>query len=162
MKILDLSAGWRWIWHDPHHRDTVYLDRRAEVMPDVVADSRRLPFKEGVFGLVVFDPPHVNFGTSTNMARDYGHCTTAEIREIVRDTGMEAHRVCQPNALMALKWNDHDQPQGTILALLAAGWEPLFGHKMGRKNNRSVTRWSMLRRSSQSRSACDVQALGSD
>jgi hypothetical protein len=118
MKILDLSAGWRWIWHDPHHRDTVYLDRRAEVAPDVVADSRCLPFKQGVFDLVVFDPPHVNFGASANMSRDYGHHTTVEIREIVRNTGKEAHRVCRPDALMAFKWNDHDQPQGTILALL--------------------------------------------
>lgn len=148
MKILDLSAGARNIWFDKSHRDAVYVDRRSEVNPTVVADSRALPDEVGTaFDLVVFDPPHVNFGANGNMAKRYGHHTTAEIRDIISGTAKEAHRVTKDSALMAFKWNDHDQPLMKVLGLMAAWWEPLFGHKTTIRSKHSCsTQWVMLRR----------------
>ena len=145
VRILDLSAGNRAIWFNRKHPDCTYIDKRAEVMPDLVCDSRDvLPFMAGTFDLMVFDPPHVNFGKTSNMARVYGHHTTAEIVDIIEKTSTEAHRVSRKDALMAFKWNDHDIPLPTVLKLLR-GWEPLFGH-LTKDGPGSKTYWCLLRR----------------
>lgn len=147
MKILDLSAGYRGIWLDKACSDCIFLDAREETAPDVVADSRRLPFRNGLFDLIVFDPPHVNFGRGSNMSYDYGHHTTAQIRDIVYASAMEACRVAKAEALMAFKWNDHDQKIGNILALMRQWWKPLFGHCVTmRTAHASSTAWIMLRK----------------
>ena len=150
MKILDMSAGNRAVWYDKAYRDATYVDCRPEVNPDIVADTRRLPAQVGDgYSLVVFDPPHVNFGANAQMSQTYGHHTTDEIRSIVRDSAREAHRVTLPDALMALKWNDHDQSFEKILSLMAEWWEPLFGHAVTQRTKRvSTTKWVMLRRKS--------------
>jgi hypothetical protein len=147
MRILDISAGKRAVWCDKRHRDTVYVDVRPEVKPDIVADARALPLADGGFDLVVFDPPHVNFGANSNKARDYGHHTTAAIREIVAGSAKEAWRVSRPGALMSFKWNDHDQKLAKVLALMAQWWEPLFGHVTSvRAKHVCQTQWVMLMR----------------
>lgn len=148
MKILDISAGRRAVWFDKDHRDATYIDVRPEVEPTIVADARALPSEVGDgFALVVFDPPHVNFGAKSNMSRDYGHHTTAEIRDIISGSAREAHRVSSRDALMAFKWNDHDQSVGKVLDLMSPWWEPLFGHGVSGSHRRgSMTSWVMLRR----------------
>ena len=146
MKILDLSAGNRAVWFDKNYRDVVFVDIRP-VGPSVVADSRSLPFAAGTYDLVVFDPPHVNFSAGAELSKTYGHHTTEEIRTLIRETGQEAYRVTRRDALMAFKWNDHDQKLSKVLALMAAWWEPLFGHKTAmRTKHASATTWVMLRR----------------
>ena len=147
MKILDLTAGNRAVWFDKNYRDAIYVDCRPEVDPTFVLDSRSLPHDWADFGLIVFDPPHVNGGKNGNISRDYGHHTSAEIRDIVSRGAREAHRVSRTDALMAFKWNDHDQPLPKILDLMAPWWEPLFGHKTAsRTKHSSSTQWVMLRR----------------
>jgi hypothetical protein len=148
MKILDLSAGRRAVWFDKNHPDATYIDVRPGVQPTVVADARALPESIGSgFSLVVFDPPHVNGGKNGNISRDYGHHTAEEIRDIIRGSAKEAHRVTAPLALMAFKWNDHDQKLPKVLALMSDWWEPLFGHVTSvRKKHNCQTYWVMLRR----------------
>ena len=148
MKILVLSAGNRAVWFDKDYRDTVYVDIRSEVKPTFVADSRALPPEIGEgYDLIVFDPPHVNFGANADMSKAYGHHTTAEIRDIISRSAREAHRVSRPDALMAFKWNDHDQSFTKVMALMAPWWEPLFGQKTSmRTKHASTTQWVLLRR----------------
>lgn len=148
MKILDLSAGRRAVWFNKSHPDATYVDIRPEVEPTVVADARELPPAIGFdYSLVVFDPPHVNGGKNGNISRDYGHHTTEEIRDIIRRSAREAHRVTKSDALMAFKWNDHDQKLSKVLGLMADWWEPLFGHATSmRKKHVCQTYWVMLRR----------------
>lgn len=136
------------MWFDKSHRDCTYVDARASVEPDIVADTRELPAAVGEgFGLVVFDPPHVNGGKNGNISRDYGHHTTAEIRDIIKRSAREAWRASLPDALMAFKWNDHDQKLDKVLALMAEWWEPLFGHSTSvRAKHVCQTYWVMLRR----------------
>lgn len=154
MKILDMSAGNRAVWFNKAYQDTTYVDCRAEVNPDVVADTRSLPFSDDSnFDLVVFDPPHVNFGKNAEMSKTYGHHTTEDIRNIVAGSAKEAHRVSKPDALMAFKWNDHDQKLDKVLALIQEWWEPLFGHKTSiRQKHVSTTTWTMLRRKNEPKS----------
>lgn len=145
MKILDLSAGRRAIWFNKEHPLTVYLDKRAEVNPTIVCDTTAIPESVGDgYQLVVFDPPHLNYGKNSNMSRDYGHHTTAQILATIEGTAKEAHRVTVPNALMALKWNDHDIRLQRVLDLMPL-WEPLFGH-LTKDGPGSKTYWVMLRR----------------
>lgn len=145
MKILDLSAGNRAIWFNKKHPLATYLDKRKEVDPDIVCDTNSLPEEVGAcYDLVVWDPPHMNCGPKSNMSRVYGHHTTAEILKLLEQTGNEAHRVSNVNALMALKWNTHDIKLKRVFDLLPK-WEPLFGH-LTKDGPGSQTYWIMLRR----------------
>ena len=147
MKILDLSAGHRAVWWNKQYPDTVFIDIRLSTLPTVCCDSRALPFRDAIFDLVVFDPPHVNFSAGAEMSKEYGHHTTEEIRDIVRRSAQEASRVTRAEALMAFKWNDHDQKLVKMLALLDPWWDPLCGHKVAiRTKHASATTWMLLRR----------------
>lgn len=148
MKILDLSAGNRAVWFNKQHPLATYLDKRESVKPTFVCDTRSIPSEVGEeFDLVVFDPPHVNFGKNAQMSKTYGHHTSEEIRDIVKLSSKEAHRVTKTNALMAFKWNDHDQKLDKILSLMSEWWEPLFGHATSvRTKHNCQTYWVMLRR----------------
>lgn len=155
MKILDMSAGNRAVWFDKNYRDTTYVDVRAEVKPTIVADTRQLPAEVGDgYDLIVFDPPHVNFGANAEMSKTYGYHTTADIRSIIAGSAKEAHRVSRPDALMAFKWNDHDQSFTKVLGLMSQWWEPLFGHATSvRTKHACQTQWVMLRRRSEAEAA---------
>jgi hypothetical protein len=150
MKILDMSAGNRAIWIQKNLDFVTYLDKRPEAQPDIVCDTRNLPEEVGDgYALIVFDPPHLNFGKSSNMSKSYGHHTTEEILDIVAGTAKEAHRVASPSSLMAFKWNDHDISLDRALELLSPYWAPLFGHHMrnrGGADAKSQSYWVMLLR----------------
>lgn len=145
MKILDLSAGNRAIWFDKNYPLATYLDIRESVEPNIVCDTTNLPKEVGEnYDLVVFDPPHLNTGKNSNMAKCYGHFTTEQILKLVMGTAREAHKVTRSNALMALKWNTHDIKLQRVLDLMPQ-WEPLFGH-LTKDGPRSQTYWVMLKR----------------
>ena len=141
--ILDLSAGFRWMWDDRKRDDVVFLDIRRQTSPTVLADSRRLPFKDGTFELILFDPPHVNFGARSNMSRDFGHLTTAQIRDLLKGTFAESRRVAAKGAKMVFKWNDHDQRLERVLEIARPWWLLMFG-SCHRRNSRGATLWCMM------------------
>ncbi|MDF3822360.1 SAM-dependent methyltransferase, partial [Leptospira sp. 96542] len=80
------------MWFDRAHPDVVFGDRRSETLtvtdrshgnasgtrtlriaPDVLLDFRALPYADGVFKLVAFDPPHlVRAGPRSWLAAKYG------------------------------------------------------------------------------------------
>lgn len=143
-----MSAGNKGVWFDKNYRDAVFVDIRESVNPTIVADTRELPVTVGNnYDLIVFDPPHVNFGKNAELSKTYGWHTTDEIRDIIKRSSAEAHRVSRPDALMAFKWNDHDQKLDKVMALMSEWWEPLFGHKTSsRTKHSSQTYWVLLRR----------------
>ena len=55
--ILDSTAGTREMWRG-QTSNVIFLDRRPEVRPEIVADIRFLPFRPQIFQTVIFDPPH--------------------------------------------------------------------------------------------------------
>ena len=150
MKILDLSAGNRAIWIDKNNPLVTFLDKRAEVKPTFVCDTKNIPEEVGKdFDLVVFDPPHENVGANSNMTKFYGHSTRTEIIETIKGSGREAHRVTKENALMAFKWNDHAYKLDKVLELLSEYWEPLFGQHLknrGGSDAKSQSFWVLLLR----------------
>lgn len=54
--ILNATCSFYRNW--PSHA-TLRMDNRALVDPDIVADARFLPFRDGVFDMVYCDPPHM-------------------------------------------------------------------------------------------------------
>lgn len=140
-----MSAGKRAIWHNKHHPLATYVDSRFDMNPDVVCDTRSMPFEKNSYDLIVFDPPHMNCGPTSDMSKRYGHFTTEQIRSIISGSAKEAHRVGKRSALMAFKWNSHDQSLTKVLDLMSAYWEPLFGH-MTKNGPHSQTYWVMLKR----------------
>ena len=145
MKVLDLSAGNRAVWYNKNNPICTFLDKRESVKPDIVCDTTNLPDAVGVdYDLIVFDPPHMNCGPNSNMSKVYGYHTTKEILRTIEGSGKEAHRVSKDNALMALKWNNHDIKLQRVFDLMP-NWEPLFGH-LTKNGPRSQTYWTMLRK----------------
>jgi tRNA G10 N-methylase Trm11 len=144
VKILDMSAGKRNIWFQRLYPDTVFIDKRPEMFPDVVADSHHLPFPDGLFDLIVFDPPHMVHGESSMMAKYYGSLSGTEIKDLIHQSSLEAYRVSTPQAMLSFKWNDHDVRLDHTLPLME-GWEPLFGHNF-KAGRRSETYWVLCRK----------------
>lgn len=144
MKILDLSAGNRAIWFNKKHPLALYLDKRAEVEPDIVCDTRSLKGIGFDFDLIVWDPPHKNCGPNSNMSKTYGYHTTEEILDTIEKTAREVWSHTKKNGLMALKWNTSDIKLDRVFKLMPL-WEPLFGH-LTKVSSRSQTYWVMLRR----------------
>jgi len=144
MKILDMTAGNRAVWFDKNNPLVTFIDKRKKVKPDLVMDSTKTKFKKGTFDLIIFDPPHMNCGKKSNMSRIYGHHTTKQILKFISGTGKEAHRVSKSNALMALKWNNHDIRLQRVFDLMPQ-WEPLCGH-LTKDGPGSQTYWCLLKR----------------
>jgi hypothetical protein len=147
LKILDATAGSRAVWFDKNYRDTTYLDlvdRRYH--GNELGDCRHTRFENGEFDIVVFDPPHMNVGPTSSMAQSYGHFTTHEIRELVRDAFAEFHRILRADGLVAFKWADHDMSLDKILSPVR-GFDRLVGVPTAmRTKHSSQTFWVLMRK----------------
>jgi ubiquinone/menaquinone biosynthesis C-methylase UbiE len=150
-RVLDVACGSRMFWFDRQNPDAIFSDKRRErhtltdkssrggvreliVDPDIEADFTALPFDDGSFPLVVFDPPHlVGNGRSGWLAKKYGKLGTAW-REDLRAGFAECFRVLAPDGVLVFKWNEHEIPVSAVLALTPVA--PLFGNRCG-KNAKS-------------------------
>lgn len=147
MKILDATAGNRAVWFDKQYPDAEYIDiRDTGDARNQNMDCRHTSYEDGEFDLVVFDPPHGVIGPNGAMATRYGHYTTQEILDLVRDSFTEFHRILKPDGLVAFKWSTHDMKLERVLAL-TSGFDRLVGVPTAmRSKHASVTYWCLLRR----------------
>lgn len=155
MKVLDPCCGSRMMWFDPSDSRAVFGDIRQEtltmtdrthrvdgtrtltVAPDRLMDFRDLPYADGTFKLVVFDPPHLNrAGQQSWMRAKYGALDVATWRDDLRAGLAECFRVLVPDGVLIFKWNETQIPVRDVLALTPE--KPLFGHQSGK---RSGTHW---------------------
>ncbi len=134
-------------WFDRADDRALFLDKRREthsltdssskggqrtlaIDPDMVADFTDLPFKDGLFSMVVFDPPHlVRAGKKGWLAKKYGKLGD-DWRDDLRKGFSECFRVLKPEGTMIFKWNENDVPISQILALTPE--RPLFGNRGGK------------------------------
>lgn len=157
-RVLDACCGPRMMWFDRDHPDVVYGDRRAEqiaitdrshgnpdgerilnINPDARMDFTNLPFRDGAFKLVVFDPPHlVRAGRKSWMAAKYGKLS-GNWRDDLRRGFEECFRVLDQDGVLVFKWNETQVRIAEVLAL--APVKPLFGHPSGRKG---LTFWMVF------------------
>lgn len=146
-KILDPCCGSRMFWIDKKNPAAVFGDIRKEehvlcdgrsltISPDVEIDFRCLPYNDGSFKLVVFDPPHlIRAGKQSWLALKYGVLNTAWQSDIALGLA-ECFRVLATDGVLIFKWNEIQIPLSEILKLTPE--KPLFGHPSGKRAN---THW---------------------
>jgi len=154
MRVLDPCCGIRSFWFDQNHPDVIFGDQRRETVivtdrthhkdgtrvlriePDVLLDFRALPYPDGAFKLVVFDPPHLErAGPRSWMAGRYGKLGQ-NWRDDLRRGFAECLRVLHPDGVLVFKWSETQVRMSEVLAL--APLQPLFGHRSGRNG---LTHW---------------------
>ena len=154
-RVLDPCCGSRMMWFDRQHPDVVFGDQRNETLtvtdrshgradgtrtlciePDVLLDFRDLPYTDGAFSLVAFDPPHVvRAGPKSWLAAKYGKLGS-DWRDDLRQGFSECFRVLAANGVLVFKWNETQIKVREVLELTPA--KPLFGNTSGKK---SGTHW---------------------
>lgn len=111
--------------------------RVLDVNPDVLLDFTALPFPDGTFRLVAFDPPHVKrAGPKSWLAAKYGKLP-AGWQEELRLGFAECFRVLRPGGVLVFKWNETQIKVKEVLNL-ALPQTPLFGNTSGKKQG---THW---------------------
>ena len=140
--ILDACCGCRMFWFNKNHPNVIYMDnreldetmcdgRRIVVKPDVIGDFRHMPFPDGSFRLVVFDPPHLKrAGASSWLARKYGKLNPETWQDDLRAAFSECFRVLIPNGFLIFKWNEDQIKIYDVVKLSPE--QPLFGQRHGK------------------------------
>lgn len=153
--ILDACCGSRMFWFDKNNTNVIYQDirkeshvlcdgRKLEVNPDVVADFRNMPYPDGSFKLVVFDPPHLaKAGENSWLKKKYGVLSDDWMNDIHQGF-QECFRVLEPNGILIFKWNEDQIKVSQIVPLSPIA--PLFGHTTGRHGK---THWMTFMKISQ-------------
>jgi hypothetical protein len=161
-QILDACCGSRMMWFDPQNPNVVFGDRRSETLtvtdnshrnaagtrtiriePDTLMDFRAMPFADGTFKLVAFDPPHlVQAGPKSWLAAKYGKLSD-DWREDLRKGFAECFRVLSSDGVLVFKWNETQIKTREVLALTPH--QPLFGHTSGK---RAGTHWIVFMKGS--------------
>ncbi|MDD5548868.1 MAG: SAM-dependent methyltransferase [Sulfurovaceae bacterium] len=149
-KILDVCCGPKMFYFDKNNNDVLFGDvreeqhilcdgRKLEIMPDMIIDFRKLPFKSKSFKVVVFDPPHLNkLGANSWMAKKYGVLSNTW-EDDIRSGFSECFRVLDNGGVLIFKWNEVQIPVSKILKL--TNNKPLLGHKSGKQSN---THWILF------------------
>lgn len=156
--ILDATCGGRSIWYpgNKDREDTLYIDKRREpagfvddtynpgytVDPDEVEDFRDLPYEDGSFDLVVFDPPHAIRPNGMKQLSGLTHkkwgCLHAETWQSDLEDGFyEVWRVLRPGGTLVFKFANESADFNEVLELAPAS--PLFGTSVN--DGRVETRW---------------------
>ena len=153
--ILDPCCGSRMMYADKKDPRVLFGDIRSETItvtdrsngkqdgtrtihiePDALMDFRALPFEDGSFKLVSFDPPHlVKAGPKSWLAAKYGKLSE-NWRDDLAKGFAECLRVLEPHGVLVFKWNETQVKVKEVLEL--APISPLFGHISGRKG---LTHW---------------------
>ena len=121
-QILDACCGGRHWWWDKKHPLALYMDIRVEppgcvdvrpnfeVAPDVVGDFRSMPFADGAFQLVVFDPPHITRSkpSKSYTGLKYGVLPKDTEQDDLRLGFAECWRVLAPGGTLVFKWGASD------------------------------------------------------
>lgn len=134
--VLDVCCGPRSFYFDKQDSRVTYCDlhprrktlcdgRELVVEPDVVADFRDLPFADGAYSLVVFDPPHLTRGHGWQVEK-YG-VLGPDWRADLAAGFRECLRVLAPGGTLVFKWYEYSVPVSEVLALCPA--KPVFGNR---------------------------------
>jgi len=160
--IIDVCCGTKMMWFDRQNPAVVFCDQRSETItvtdrshgredgtrtllidPDILMDFRNIPYPDGSFRLVAFDPPHLErAGPKSWLAAKYGKLSD-DWREDIRAGFLECFRVLEDGGVLVFKWNETQVKLKEILALTPE--RPLFGQVSG---NKGLTHWLVFMKQS--------------
>ena len=118
--ILDACCGPKEMYRGLHRKfsqdEIIFMDiRRGEfnrdkwgipplkVEPDIVADLKKLPFKDAVFNMIIFDPPHGSFNIESFLGVKYGGLSQKEFKLLVVWASVEFARVLKDGGVVFVK-----------------------------------------------------------
>ena len=143
--VLDACCGGRMFWWNKANKDALFMDcREVEkgafqnnwnpswcVKPDEIADFRDMPFPDGVFKMVVFDPPHLTSGSMKSVInKKYGLLNKETWKADIVAGFSECWRVLAPGGVLIFKWNEANIKAKDLLRSFPV--EPLFGDFTGK------------------------------
>lgn len=139
--ILDVCCGGKMFWYNDRE-DVIYMDIRScdtilcderpfFVHPDIRGDFRDIPYPDGRFEMVVFDPPHLLRGKGWQ-AEKYG-VLGSDWRTDLRKGFSECMRVLRVGGFLVFKWSEADVPLKKVSPLFPC--RPMFGQRHGSKGS---------------------------
>lgn len=110
---LDTTFGSGKFWDGSARVRVTGMDINPQRAPDIVGDFTRLPFKDGAFDVVIFDPPYhtdVGRGKVSVMGARFGHyATIPELKEAVELGVRESWRVARLGLIVKVQDYIHGQ-----------------------------------------------------
>lgn len=112
--MLDSTAGNRRMWGDRSSSHIVFLDREFElgVPPDIFADNRYCPFRDGMFDCIIYDPPQEwGYKRGWRFAIPKYHyygldISYGELMNCLARAPAEFCRLLKSGGRLCLKWNE--------------------------------------------------------
>ena len=150
MKILDVCCGGKMFYFDKNGQGAIFCDRRhayfefkgnrsVSVSPAVLSDFTMLPFKDNIFSLVIFDPPHlVRCGNESWLNKKYGRLDPGWKKDIKKGFS-ECWRVLRVDGTLIFKWNETDIKIAELKKLFCV--DPLLGQ---RTTKNLMTHWMVF------------------
>lgn len=113
--VLDATVNGGRFWRESK-RKIVGVDIEASHRPTIVADNSSMPFRDGSFEVIVYDPPHIpnqgrdkqkdfhmRFGLGDKSPKEKGYTFTHTFPPFVR----EAYRVLRSEGILLAKITDY-------------------------------------------------------
>ena len=137
-QILDPCCGSKMFWFDKNNENVLFADIRKEdhilcdgrklhISPDKILDFRKMPFEDGQFKLIVFDPPHLKqLGETSWMIKEYGKLNKQTWQTDLSKGFDECWRCLNTCGTLIFKWNETQIKLKDVLNCFSQS--PLFGH----------------------------------
>jgi len=139
-KVLDMTSGLRGMQYEIRQLAEVNLDLSRFRAVNVRGSFAMLPFRDGAFEKVLFDPPHTLDSRNTLLGTmdavgGYGphvgafkfgcYRTISQMRKSIWEGSKEAWRVLEKDGTLIFKWSDSEKPWswGHDTVRQAASWK---------------------------------------
>src|SRR5437588_9007829 len=121
---LDMTSGLRGMQNELHEWAGINIDASRFRRVDIRADFTKLPFKDGAFSKILFDPPHVLDQRNTLLGTvnptgglgpvlatwKYGsYRNVDQLRKALYAGSREAYRVLEDRGILIFKWSDAEK-----------------------------------------------------
>lgn len=145
-RALDVCCGGRMFYYNKQDPRVLFCDIRDseitlcdgrvyKVHPDVVADFRKLPFRDNTAPLIVFDPPHLRkAGENSWLAKKYGLLPADGWKEYLAAGFRECWRVLVVGGTLIFKWSEDQIKLSQLTDIFPA--QPLLGNRT--RNDKSI------------------------
>jgi len=125
---LDATAGYRMMWPTKQMEGWVYLDKRPEVKPDLVAMWSNLPFRDNVFEVIMFDPPHLidrgGMGKIIQKMREK-YTTWSRRKDVAPTIFKAAKEFSRVGNILILKWYDDKVSLWQLYSVFRGLWDEI-------------------------------------
>ena len=113
------------------------------IKPTIQADNRALPFKDEIFEMVLYDPPHmINNIESSELQHTYSVLNPVTWIIDMSSSIKELFRVLKPKGIFIFKWAENSKTIKEALKLFPI--DPLFGSNP--LNPQHKTWWILFRK----------------